>query len=152
MIDRFEKINELREKKYSYTQIGKIIGLSKQRVHAIHKGYKCKPELLIQTVRKRDGYQCNLCTSMENIEIHHIDRDQNNNDLNNLILLCLNCHKQTHAQIRKQNNEKLNRLSQDTVLANFRFPRKTFLKLKNLSINHNKTMTEILIRVMDKYL
>jgi len=30
--------------------------------------------------------------------IHHIDRDHENNDMNNLLLLCPNCHSQARKQ------------------------------------------------------
>ena len=32
------------------------------------------------------------------LEIHHIDRNRNNNHLDNLITLCISCHKRLHAK------------------------------------------------------
>lgn len=51
-----------------------------------------------------DGYKIYLCESCGldswqgnnlTLELHHIDGDRNNNSLNNLKILCPNCHSQT---------------------------------------------------------
>lgn len=41
---------------------------------------------------------CNRCgfTNILALEVHHIDRDRNNNDLMNLEILCANCHSIEH--------------------------------------------------------
>lgn len=36
---------------------------------------------------------CAYCGSLQNVEVHHIDKNHNNNDINNLIYLCRSCHK-----------------------------------------------------------
>lgn len=47
------------------------------------------------------GHQCECCKNTEwlgqpiNLEVHHIDGDRSNNELNNLQLLCPNCHSYT---------------------------------------------------------
>ena len=41
--------------------------------------------------------QCALCAAVKRIEIHHIDKDQSNNCIENLIPLCRNCHTAVHA-------------------------------------------------------
>ncbi len=47
----------------------------------------------------RDGFKCQLCNSDNNLTVHHKDGKgcnlplkERNNDLNNLITLCKNCH------------------------------------------------------------
>ena len=40
---------------------------------------------------------CQLCGSEEMLCVHHIDRDPENNDLWNLILLCKTCHGSVHV-------------------------------------------------------
>lgn len=57
------------------------------------------------TVRRRflalTPYECNACGLSEwlgnaiTLQVEHIDGDQFNNELNNLMLLCPNCHSQT---------------------------------------------------------
>lgn len=44
------------------------------------------------------GMKCERCgySKLEIIHVHHKDRDRNNNDLNNLELICPNCHYEEH--------------------------------------------------------
>ncbi len=64
-------------------------------------------EKLKEMVRKRDRYRCQECFRHQNelyyktgrkyrLYIHHINYDKHNNDLSNLISLCINCHAQTN--------------------------------------------------------
>jgi hypothetical protein len=39
---------------------------------------------------------CEECGSTLRLEVHHIDKDRTNNDIDNLILLCKSCHKKRH--------------------------------------------------------
>jgi len=39
------------------------------------------------------GGSCSICGSTENLELHHIDNNRENNDLSNIQLLCRNCHR-----------------------------------------------------------
>lgn len=52
-------------------------------------------------IRKRDGYVCQECgysqkDLSEELSVHHIDYDKENNDEENLISLCRACHSQTN--------------------------------------------------------
>ena len=38
---------------------------------------------------------CKYCNELA-VNIHHIDRNRKNNDLNNLVHLCVSCHKKEH--------------------------------------------------------
>ncbi len=49
----------------------------------------------------RDDYKCSLCENTETLEVHHIDNDRKNNDLDNLETLCGKCH-------RKERHNKSN--------------------------------------------
>jgi len=40
--------------------------------------------------------QCEKCGSIENLDIHHIDHNPNNNNLDNLMCLCRSCHMKIH--------------------------------------------------------
>lgn len=58
-------------------------------------------EDLREVIRNRDRRECKLCekTELENTEklsIHHIDYNKKNNNPNNLITLCRNCHTKTN--------------------------------------------------------
>jgi 5-methylcytosine-specific restriction endonuclease McrA len=44
------------------------------------------------------GKKCERCgyNKLEILQIHHIDKDRNNNKMENLKLLCPNCHAEEH--------------------------------------------------------
>lgn len=44
---------------------------------------------------ERDKFTCQICGN-KGLEIHHKDKWQENNDPDNLILLCKDCHKKEH--------------------------------------------------------
>lgn len=52
------------------------------------------------TYRKRAlefyGDTCQRCESDCDIQVHHVDRDRANNELNNLEVLCQRCHQKEH--------------------------------------------------------
>lgn len=46
-------------------------------------------------------HKCNICQYNkipEILVVHHIDRNRNNNNIENLQILCPNCHEETHFQ------------------------------------------------------
>jgi len=47
-------------------------------------------------VLERDNHTCQKCGSKDDIHIHHIDWNKENNELDNLILLCNSCHLTLH--------------------------------------------------------
>jgi 5-methylcytosine-specific restriction endonuclease McrA len=58
-------------------------------------------ERLRQRVLRRDGFRCQSCGTMSNLQIHHKQfRSQSGDDSeDNLITLCSACHASTHAQM-----------------------------------------------------
>jgi len=55
-------------------------------------------EQLRQQVLRRDGWKCQSCGTISNLEIHHKQqRSQSGDDLEeNLITLCAACHENVH--------------------------------------------------------
>ncbi len=55
-------------------------------------------EELRQQVLRRDGWRCQSCGAMTNVEVHHQEfRSQGGHDSElNLITLCDSCHRQIH--------------------------------------------------------
>lgn len=43
------------------------------------------------------GNTCEICGWEHSVQVHHIDNNRNNNDLNNLCVLCPNCHSVTKS-------------------------------------------------------
>ena len=56
---------------------------------------------LMKRVLKRDGWRCQKCGSLENLQVHHkIKRSQQGDDsLENLLTLCAYCHMAEHGQL-----------------------------------------------------
>lgn len=62
--------------------------------YSIHS-YKLKQRLLNENIFKNKCYNCNFSEWLNApipLELHHIDGNNSNNNLSNLILLCPNCH------------------------------------------------------------
>ncbi len=57
-------------------------------------------EELRQQVLRRDGWRCQLCGALSNLEVHHKEfRSQSGDDSEeNLITLCAECHAQVHKE------------------------------------------------------
>jgi 5-methylcytosine-specific restriction endonuclease McrA len=55
-------------------------------------------ERLRQEVLRRDGWRCQSCGAMSNVEVHHLEfRSHSGNDVEaNLITLCTACHAAAH--------------------------------------------------------
>jgi 5-methylcytosine-specific restriction endonuclease McrA len=43
-------------------------------------------------------HKCAECgyTNVDALEVHHIDKNRDNNDISNLVILCANCHTIRH--------------------------------------------------------
>ena len=68
---------------------------------------KAMSEKLKDSVKKEFNYKCAICGN-ENPQIHHIDEDHSNNEINNLLPLCPNCHlSDQHSPTRKIDIPKL---------------------------------------------
>lgn len=99
--ERDKEISELYFKgDIQVTKIGKRFGISRQRVHQIATGYRSlSKDSHGQNIRvlilERDKV-CRGCGRKRNLQVHHIDKNPNNNETSNLILLCQKCHKDKH--------------------------------------------------------
>jgi len=79
-----------------YTEKGKPISSAKLR-----------SKLIDQKVKDKKCEICNLDTWMNKpipLELHHIDNNHYNNNLDNLMILCSNCHMQIHNYNNKNND------------------------------------------------
>jgi 6-pyruvoyltetrahydropterin/6-carboxytetrahydropterin synthase len=55
-----------------------------------------KKENLSEYILKKYNYSCILCGSTENIRVHHIDGNRENNTEENLGVVCESCHRKIH--------------------------------------------------------
>ena len=69
----------------------------KYRLNQPRDKVKTLRALKIKLLKVRGG-KCERCgyDKIEIIEVHHKDRNTNNNDLSNLELICPNCHREEH--------------------------------------------------------
>jgi 5-methylcytosine-specific restriction endonuclease McrA len=60
-------------------------------------------EELRQQILRRDGWRCQLCGALSNLEVHHKEfRSQSGDDSEeNLITLCAECHALIHKRKKK---------------------------------------------------
>ncbi len=60
---------------------------------------------LQRQVLERDGWRCQVCGSMQNLQVHHLKfRSQSGSDVEqNLITLCAECHELMHREPRHCN-------------------------------------------------
>jgi 5-methylcytosine-specific restriction endonuclease McrA len=57
-------------------------------------------ERLRKQVLRRDGWQCQICGSRQNLQVHHklLRSQQGSDDELNLIALCAQCHEALHRR------------------------------------------------------
>jgi len=60
---------------------------------------------LMKRVLERDGWRCQKCGSLENLQVHHktFRSRQGNDSLDNLVTLCAHCHIAEHGQLSYSN-------------------------------------------------
>jgi hypothetical protein len=65
------------------------------------------------------GSKCERCDykKYEILQIHHKDRNRNNNDLNNLALICPNCHYEEHFLEKSWLKNRLEKKSKIDILS-----------------------------------
>jgi len=50
-------------------------------------------------VMEKFHHKCIFCGSNINLQIHHIDTNRKNNELKNLLLVCILCHRKCHGRV-----------------------------------------------------
>jgi len=63
-----------------------------------------------QKALRKKGHSCEVCGSTDDIEIHHIDGNNANNDIDNLVPLCVKHHNRVHSG--EGQNERVQQLSE----------------------------------------
>jgi len=91
--------------------------------NASYQSHKLKKRLLKEDVKVHKCEKCNLTTWMNNpipLELHHIDGNRYNNSLNNISLLCPNCHALTE-NYRAKNINNLSALLETARVESLKF-------------------------------
>ena len=61
---------------------------------------------LKETIRSRDNFKCIVCgknqeDNKKKLDVHHIDYNKKNNSTDNLVSLCMTCHRKTNYNRKK---------------------------------------------------
>ena len=79
-----------------YSKIASQLHVSRQRIHQIVANYKnFGHDRLSKKKLKKLGKNCSICRQPFK-DIHHIDRNNLNDDISNLMPLCERCHYEIH--------------------------------------------------------
>lgn len=95
-MQRREEALKLKLEGHTYKAIGKELGVSRQRIQQMI----APPKEIRNYVVKRDHDTCHECSIWvgKSGHVHHIGSTtvEDFNDLDNLVLLCLSCHRHIH--------------------------------------------------------
>lgn len=92
-------MQELKLDGYTYEYIGEKAGVSRQRIQQILSPPK---EIRDYITKKYDGRcsECGLIVNKSGHVHHNKGNGENYNDIENLELLCIGCHRKRHDPIR----------------------------------------------------
>lgn len=117
--------------------------LSRQRLHQKRTGYKTIKMEKRKELLNMLGNECKNCGTVEDVQIHHTDKDTKNNNINNLVVLCQRCHKQEH--------KRTNIIKGNTPVRTFRIDDDTWRYLIDLAIKEEKTISGLVRDIIINY-
>ena len=50
--------------------------------------------------------ECFFCKKIKNLHVHHLDKNRNNNNVENLMVLCISCHFLLHRQMNEMKKQE----------------------------------------------
>jgi hypothetical protein len=77
----------------------------RNRASRWHQTKKCGENAA--KVLDRDDNRCVKCKATTRLAIHHIDWNEDNNELNNLVVLCVRCHSKVHLFVPERLRKKV---------------------------------------------
>ena len=99
----------LRFKRLTWYQRVCPVCQEKKKLEVAHRwaGYKTQYERITFEINRRDGNKCKICGAIETdknykkklLEVHHWDKNHENNSWDNLITLCHKCHSRLHRYV-----------------------------------------------------
>src|SRR5574344_1204594 len=93
-------------KKLKDIKVGDVVAVSELFNHRQKRIYGNGSRKIIGLFKKlRDNNHCNICGAKTSLEIHHKDEDWGNNNIDNLVVLCRDCHSKIHKNITAVNKE-----------------------------------------------
>ena len=102
-IEKIKLAQKLRNKRLSYSKIGKILGVSRQRIHQWLTDYRTSiPNKIKEKWSLLKKKRCEICNKKTKTEIHHINGNREHNGIDNLISVCHKCHLKLHKKLKKE--------------------------------------------------
>ena len=93
-------------KKLKDIKVGDVVAVSELFNHRQKRIYGNGSRKIIGLFKKiRDNNHCNICGAKTSLEIHHKDENWENNNIDNLVVLCRDCHSKIHKNITAVNKE-----------------------------------------------
>ena len=113
MHENLKLMQKMVKDRYTYGEIGKVLGITKQRVHQVLKNYSTVPwnrnkTLAYGIYRALLNSPCGACGSRKKLEVHHIDGNRNNNAISNLIRFCRSHHMEMEKELFHNGIKKWN--------------------------------------------
>ena len=109
MKERKKFIRYCIDKKMSYSEIGKLLGVTKQRIYNIYRYGNNRNGGLMKSTKKeikdRDNNKCKICSSRKNLACHHIGNPKDNR-IKNIMTLCNSCHRKIHILLEQKQKIK----------------------------------------------
>lgn len=130
----YELARSLKSQGKSYQDVGEILGVSRQRVQQIVSLTEKERSLLIE----KNHNKCSLCgIEKNNLEVHHLDYEKNI-----VIILCFNCHRFLHREIRKEEMEKRGIMELDVIIQ-VRETHENIAILKAFAKSHRMKLSDV---------
>ena len=99
-------MEELYKQGYGFEEIAWRVGISRQRVHQIITKYKNFGRDG-RLKKYRDFGKCKNCQEQQAEVLHHLDFNNQNDELNNLEPLCTQCHIEKHKGRKRKMQPKM---------------------------------------------
>lgn len=90
-----EDLSSFRRRKYCNMTCMRKAFVCKDSAHQDWKAAHATARKIVHLIEQRE-VRCAICGSTENVDIHHKDGIAQNNNSDNLILLCRSCHMKAH--------------------------------------------------------
>ena len=74
-----------------------VLGINPDYVPASRRAYHYRAVSCIDKSGRE--WVCEYCGAYNNLQVHHVDNDYKNNNINNLKILCSKCHGLEHPDI-----------------------------------------------------
>ena len=103
----------------------------------------------IFSIREKKCEFCNYCEFEQCLDIHHIDANPSNNLLENLIILCVMCHRKVHRKLIKINGHdidlKIRRFERKSDKIDENIAREIKILLKEKKLTHKEIAEKYLV-------